>query len=50
VNEDTQELILTIQSPPAIMVYHKLAKGKEPPIRIVEGDHTRLEDPHGVAQ
>jgi DNA-binding beta-propeller fold protein YncE len=49
VNEDAQELVLTIQSPPAIMVYHKLAKGKEPPIRIVEGDHTRLEDPHGVA-
>jgi hypothetical protein len=49
VNEDSQELILTVQSPPAIMVYRKLAKGKEPPIRIVEGDHTRLEDPHGVA-
>jgi hypothetical protein len=31
------------------MVYHKMAKGKEPPIRIIEGDHTRLEDPHGIA-
>ena len=49
VNEESQELNLTVQSPPAIMVYHKLATDKEPPIRIIEGDHTRLEDPHGIA-
>ena len=49
VNEDLQELFLTVQAPSAVMVYHKLAKGNEPPIRIIEGDRTRLEDPHGVA-
>ena len=49
VNESSQELFLTVQAPSAVMVYHKLAKGNEPPIRIIEGDHTRLEDPHGIA-
>ena len=49
VNEDSQELFLTVQSPSAVMVYRKMAKGNEPPVRIIEGDHTRLEDPHGVA-
>ena len=49
VNENSQELFLTVQAPSAIMVYRKMAKGNEPPIRIIEGDHTRLEDPHGIA-
>jgi 6-phosphogluconolactonase (cycloisomerase 2 family) len=49
VNENNQELFLTVQAPSAVVVYHKMAKGNEPPIRIVEGDHTRLEDPHGIA-
>jgi hypothetical protein len=49
VNEQSQELFLTVQAPPAVIVYPKLAKGTEPPIRIMEGDKTRLEDPHGIA-
>ena len=49
VDESTQELFLTVQAPSAVVVYHKMAKGNEPPIRIIEGDHTRLEDPHGIA-
>ncbi len=49
VDESDQELFLTVQAPSAVMVYHKMAKGNEPPIRIIEGDHTRLEDPHGIA-
>jgi 6-phosphogluconolactonase (cycloisomerase 2 family) len=48
VDESTQELFLTVQTPSAVMVYRKMAQGKEPPIRIIEGDHTRLADPHGV--
>jgi len=48
VDERTQELFLTVQTPSAVMVYRKLAQGKEPPIRIIEGDHTRLADPHGI--
>jgi DNA-binding beta-propeller fold protein YncE len=49
VDEQSQELFLTVQAPPAVIVYPKMAKGNEPPIRLIEGDHTRLEDPHGVA-
>jgi DNA-binding beta-propeller fold protein YncE len=49
VDEGAQELFLTVQHPPAVMVYPKMAKGNDAPIRILEGDHTRLEDPHGVA-
>lgn len=49
VNEQAQELFLTVEHPPAIVVYHKMAKGNDAPIRIVEGDRTKLEDPHGIA-
>lgn len=49
VNEEAQELFLTVEHPPAIVVYHKMAKGNDAPIRIIEGDHTKLEDPHGIA-
>jgi hypothetical protein len=49
VDEHAEELFLTVQTPSAVMVYRKMAKGNEPPIRIIEGDHTRLEDPHGIA-
>ncbi len=49
VDEEAQELFLTVEHPPAIMVYHKFAKGNDAPIRIVEGDHTGLGDPHGIA-
>ncbi len=49
VDEKAEELYLTVQTPSSIMVYRKMAKGNEPPIRIIEGDHTRLADPHGIA-
>ena len=49
VDENAEELFLTVQTPSAVMVYRKMAKGNEPPIRIIEGNHTRLEDPHGIA-
>lgn len=49
VNEQDQELYLTVQHPPAVVVYGKMASGDEAPIRIIEGDNTRLEDPHGIA-
>ena len=49
VDENAQELFLTVQHPPAVMVYHKLAKANDAPIRILEGNHSRLEDPHGIA-
>ena len=47
--EESQELFLTVQHPPAVVVYHKMAKGDDAPVRILEGDRTGLEDPHGIA-
>ncbi len=49
VDEGAQELYLSIEQPPAVVVYRKMASGKEKPIRILEGDHTGLADPHGLA-
>ena len=49
VNEEDQELILSIQHPPAVMTYRKLAEEYEAPLRILEGLHTELADPHGIA-
>src|SRR5262249_24620903 len=49
VNEDTQELYLSVEHPPAIAVYHKTAQGTDKPIRIIEGERTQLRDTHGIA-
>lgn len=49
VDEERQELYLTVQHPPAVVVYRKMAQGEEKPIRILEGERTQLEDAHGIA-
>lgn len=49
VDEEKQELFLTVQHDNAIVVYKKSAKGTEAPIRVVQGDDTGLADPHGMA-
>jgi DNA-binding beta-propeller fold protein YncE len=49
VDEDKQELFLTVQHDDAIVVYKKSAKGTEAPLRVVQGDDTGLADPHGMA-
>jgi len=49
VDEDAQELFLTVQHDSAVVVYNKMASGEEPPIRLLQGDRTRLADPHGIA-
>lgn len=49
VNEDTQEMYLTVQHDNAVVVYPKSAQGKDKPLRVLAGDDTQLEDPHGVA-
>lgn len=49
VDEAAQEMFLTVQNPPAIVVYAKAAKGNEAPLRIVEGPQTQLGDVHGIA-
>lgn len=47
-DEQAQELFLTIQHPPAVLVYRKAAQGKEAPLRILEGATTQLGDVHGI--
>lgn len=49
VDEEHQELFLTVQHDSAVVVYHKTASGKEAPIRLLQGNNTRLADPHGIA-
>jgi len=49
VDEQAEQLYLTIQHPPAVVVYPKMAEGDARPIRILEGKQTGLEDAHGIA-
>jgi len=49
VDEAAQEVYLTVQHDSAIVVYKKGASGEEPPVRMLQGDRTRLADPHGIA-
>lgn len=49
VDEEKQELFLTLQHSNSIVVYRKMAAEEEPPIRLIQGDHTGLADPHGMA-
>ena len=49
VDEEAQELYLTIEHPPEVDVYRKTASGEDKPIRTLKGDKTRLADAHGIA-
>jgi DNA-binding beta-propeller fold protein YncE len=49
VDEEKQELFLTVQHNNEVVVYRKTASGNEKPLRELMGDDTHLEDPHGVA-
>jgi hypothetical protein len=49
VDEDAQEMFLTIQHDSAIVIYPKMAQNEDSPVRLVQGDDTRLADPHGIA-
>ncbi len=49
VAEEAQELFLTVQHDSAIVVYNKMAHAEEAPIRLLQGNRTRLADPHGIA-
>jgi DNA-binding beta-propeller fold protein YncE len=48
-DEQAQELYVTVQHPPAVVVYSKSAKDNEAPLRILEGSQTKLTDVHGIA-
>ena len=49
VDETAQEVFLTVQHDSAIVVYRKGASGEDAPLRMLQGDRTRLADPHGIA-
>jgi 6-phosphogluconolactonase (cycloisomerase 2 family) len=49
VNEEKEELYLTVEYPPKVLVYKKTASGDDKPLRMLEGDHTGLEAIHGIA-
>ena len=49
VDERNQELFLTVQIDNAVVVFRKMAEEEEAPIRLLQGDRTRLADPHGIA-
>jgi hypothetical protein len=48
VDEQAQELFLSVQHDNALVIYNKMEKGYEAPIRVVQGSHTGLADPHGL--
>ena len=49
VDEDNQEFYLSVQYPPQVAVYRKTASGEEKPLRLLQGESTRLSDAHGIA-
>ena len=49
VDEEKQELYVTVEYPPEIVVYRKQAGGDEQPLRRIQGDRALLEGPHGIA-
>jgi len=49
IDEEKQELFVTINYPPAVEIYRKTASGNEKPLRVLEGESTRLADVHGIA-
>ena len=49
IDEEAQELFLSVQYPPQVAVYRKGASGNEKPKRLLIGDKTRLSDSHGLA-
>lgn len=49
VDEEKNELFMTIQHDGAVMVFNKNAKGQENATRLLQGDKTRMGDPHGIA-
>jgi DNA-binding beta-propeller fold protein YncE len=49
VDEAAQELYMTVQHENLVIVYPKMAQGKDAPLRYIQGGKTMLADPHGMA-
>jgi len=49
VDHVNSEIFMGSQHNAAVAVFRKEAQGDEPPIRLLQGDRTRLANPHGIA-
>ncbi len=49
VDEVREELFITVEYPPEVVVYSKTASDDDVAIRRIVGDRTQLETPHGIA-
>ena len=49
VDSVNDEIFTTSQHNAAVVVFRKQAEGEEPPLRLLQGDQTRLANPHGIA-
>jgi len=49
VDEEKEELFLTVQDAPMVVVYNKWASGEDQPIRTLRGNKTLLTDAHGLS-
>ena len=49
VDEDRGEMFITVQHDGAVVTFDKTAEGAENAIRLLQGNRTRLADPHGIA-
>lgn len=48
-DEEANEMYITVQDPPMVVIYDKNAKGNDQPKRILRGNKTHLQDAHGIA-
>lgn len=48
VDEAREELYISVEYPPEIVVYRKSANGEDQPLRRIAGPRARLEAPHGI--
>ena len=48
-DEVKQELFVTVEFPPEVVIYRKEASGEEQPLRRIAGENTGLDAPHGIA-
>jgi DNA-binding beta-propeller fold protein YncE len=48
VDENANELFMTVQDPPEVVVYQKTAAGNDKPIRTLRGNKTQLADALGI--
>jgi 6-phosphogluconolactonase (cycloisomerase 2 family) len=48
-DEVKQEVYVTVEFPPEVVVYRKDASGEELPLRRIQGENTGLDAPHGIA-